>query len=77
MLPDGDALVGDPDQCIYEFSMADATSLPVLKALISSKMSYRDIYIAKYSNSFVKYINIFTTIIFYFNKIIAYLDFFV
>jgi len=24
-------LVGDPDQCIYEFSMADATSLPVLK----------------------------------------------
>ena len=25
-------LVGDPDQCIYEFSMADATSLPDLKA---------------------------------------------
>jgi len=25
-------LVGDPDQCIYEFSMADATSLPNLKA---------------------------------------------
>ena len=24
-------LVGDPDQCIYEFSMADATSLPALK----------------------------------------------
>lgn len=24
-------LVGDPDQCIYEFSMADATSLPTLK----------------------------------------------
>lgn len=24
-------LVGDPDQCIYEFSMADATSLPQLK----------------------------------------------
>ena len=24
-------LVGDPDQCIYEFSMADATSLPSLK----------------------------------------------
>lgn len=24
-------LVGDPDQCIYEFSMADATSLPNLK----------------------------------------------
>ena len=24
-------LVGDPDQCIYEFSMADATSLPDLK----------------------------------------------
>jgi len=24
-------LVGDPDQCIYEFSMADATSLPMLK----------------------------------------------
>lgn len=24
-------LVGDPDQCIYEFSMADATSLQVLK----------------------------------------------
>jgi len=24
-------LVGDPDQCIYEFSMADATSLPELK----------------------------------------------
>ncbi len=24
-------LIGDPDQCIYEFSMADATSLPVLK----------------------------------------------
>lgn len=24
-------LVGDPDQCIYEFSMADATSLPGLK----------------------------------------------
>ena len=25
-------LVGDPDQCIYEFSMADATNLPNLKA---------------------------------------------
>ena len=25
-------LVGDPDQCIFEFSMADATSLPNLKA---------------------------------------------
>ena len=25
-------LVGDPDQCIYEFSMADATSLPNLKS---------------------------------------------
>lgn len=25
------SLVGDPDQCIYEFSMADATSLPDLK----------------------------------------------
>ena len=25
-------LVGDPDQCIYEFSMADATSLPSLKS---------------------------------------------
>ena len=25
-------LVGDPNQCIYEFSMADATSLPNLKA---------------------------------------------
>lgn len=25
-------LIGDPDQCIYEFSMADATSLPNLKA---------------------------------------------
>jgi superfamily I DNA/RNA helicase len=24
-------LIGDPDQCIYEFSMADATSLPNLK----------------------------------------------
>jgi len=24
-------LVGDPDQCIYEFSMADSTSLPALK----------------------------------------------
>jgi superfamily I DNA/RNA helicase len=24
-------LIGDPDQCIYEFSMADATSLPKLK----------------------------------------------
>jgi len=24
-------LVGDPDQCIYEFSMADATTLPALK----------------------------------------------
>ena len=24
-------LVGDPDQCIFEFSMADATSLPTLK----------------------------------------------
>ena len=24
-------LIGDPDQCIYEFSMADATSLPALK----------------------------------------------
>ena len=24
-------LVGDPDQCIFEFSMADATSLPNLK----------------------------------------------
>lgn len=24
-------LVGDPDQCIYEFSMADATQLPALK----------------------------------------------
>ena len=24
-------LVGDPDQCIYEFSMADATSLPAFK----------------------------------------------
>ncbi len=24
-------LVGDPDQCIYEFSMADATSLPALR----------------------------------------------
>jgi len=24
-------LVGDPDQCIYEFSMAEATSLPALK----------------------------------------------
>lgn len=24
-------LVGDPDQCIYEFSMADATSLPALQ----------------------------------------------
>lgn len=25
------ALIGDPDQCIYEFSMADATSLPALR----------------------------------------------
>ena len=25
-------LIGDPDQCIFEFSMADATSLPNLKA---------------------------------------------
>jgi len=25
------SLVGDPDQCIYEFGMADATSLPALK----------------------------------------------
>ncbi len=25
------AVIGDPDQCIYEFSMADATSLPALK----------------------------------------------
>jgi superfamily I DNA/RNA helicase len=25
------SLIGDPDQCIYEFSMADATSLPSLK----------------------------------------------
>ena len=24
-------LIGDPDQCIYEFSLADATSLPTLK----------------------------------------------
>ena len=24
-------LIGDPDQCIFEFSMADATSLPNLK----------------------------------------------
>lgn len=24
-------LIGDPDQCIYEFSMADATSLPALR----------------------------------------------
>jgi superfamily I DNA/RNA helicase len=24
-------LIGDPDQCIYEFSMADSTSLPALK----------------------------------------------
>lgn len=24
-------LIGDPDQCIYEFSMADSTSLPTLK----------------------------------------------